>query len=408
MPIVLDISRTVSRLGAGQVTGIDRVEIAYIQHLIEYTKGALFLCRLGKKFAVFDHKGVQKIMSHVGGKLDGRPYGLDWLRLSLTYDQRVARSLARQHSTMVFSGAGLYQYLKGKFSSGFDYYNVAHSNLSHSFLGGLKSSGAQVHVLIHDLIPINFPQYTRADTITSFTARMQSVAALADRIICNSADTAKQAQDWFGAHGFDGKIEVALLGLDHLEISKLPALNLNNRSFLLTVGTIEPRKNHQLLFDVWRRLAENLTDKQMPQLLVVGRRGWSNEAVFDQLDNDPLMGKHIHVREDMSDIDLSTAYKGAKALLFPSFTEGYGLPALEAAVHGLPIICSDLPVFQEFLQGGVTYLAPLDIDLWVEAVLTAIKQDVTKGVTKAHHDFPTWDQHFNAVFDIKSPYSVAR
>ena len=163
----------------------------------------------------------------------------------------------------------------------------------------------------------------------------------------------------------------------------------------MILGTIEPRKNHAILLDVWKWFEGNLPTNKIPHLDIVGARGWQNSAVFRRLDRETFMGKTVHEHGAVSDLVLAGFLRSAQALLFPSQSEGFGLPVVEALECGLPVICSDLPVLREIVGPIPRYLPLLNLADWTQAILDEAAK--TSQKTKLYQG-TTWDQHFTWVF----------
>ena len=106
-------------------------------------------------------------------------------------------------------------------------------------------------------------------------------------------------------------------------------------------STIEPRKNHLLLLEVWRELVRR-DGPGTPKLVLVGGRGWKFEAVAALLDRSPALRGHVVEASGLTTPSLKRLLDGARALLMPSFAEGYGLPVVEAQIAGVPVIASDI------------------------------------------------------------------
>src|SRR5262249_22522618 len=123
--------------------------------------------------------------------------------------------------------------------------------------------------------------------------------------------------------------------------------SLGNRDYpyFAVLGTIEPRKNHLLLLNFWSRLAATLSAP--PRLLVIGPRGWENEQVLDMLERSRRLRGLVEEHNALSDAQVGSVLSRARALLLPSFAEGYGLPLAEALASGIPVLCSDIAVFRE-------------------------------------------------------------
>ena len=159
------------------------------------------------------------------------------------------------------------------------------------------------------------------------------------------------------------------------------------RPYFVVVGTIEPRKNHAFLLDLWEVLGPDA-----PMLLICGSRGWNNEAVFARLDALPPEGT---VREVswLSDGALSALIAGAAGLLAPSHAEGFGLPPLEALRNGIPVVANDIPVFREFLEGHAEICPVFNQENW----LTTIKKwgkDPSLAGNALDLEGLRWEDHF--------------
>jgi glycosyltransferase involved in cell wall biosynthesis len=166
------------------------------------------------------------------------------------------------------------------------------------------------------------------------------------------------------------------------------------------LGTIEARKNHLMLLQVWSRIAMAMGDKT-PHLLVIGQRGWECEQVFDLLERSQSLRGVVTEINRCDDATLMNYLGQASALLFPSLVEGYGLPIVEAMRAGTPVIASDLPVFRELAGDIPTYLDPLDGPAWERAIRdyadhrSAARNEQLSRITS--YRAPTWGDHFATV-----------
>jgi len=127
------------------------------------------------------------------------------------------------------------------------------------------------------------------------------------------------------------------------------------RPYLLTVATLEPRKNLNRLSEAYQRSGLAATH----DLLVVGRMAWGERP------------PGVEVVSNLNDYELATVYAGASALVLPSLYEGFGLPAVEAMQLGVPVICSDIPVLREVTGGRALYIDATNTDVLVDALRTA-------------------------------------
>jgi len=175
--------------------------------------------------------------------------------------------------------------------------------------------------------------------------------------------------------------------------------SLKNSTYFVVIGTIEPRKNHLLLLNLWRELIKELDHNKIPKLIIIGKRGWENENIIDMIDRCDSLNGYVHELSNLSDKELFGILKGSKALLFPSFVEGWGMPLVEAMTLNVPVICSDIPVFKEAGQGLADYISPINGEAWGEVVLNYTKKDSSLRTAQLDRlkkfKTPQWDAHFN-------------
>ena len=135
--------------------------------------------------------------------------------------------------------------------------------------------------------------------------------------------------------------------------------------------------------------------------MLVGRRGWENENVLDLLERCTLLRGLVEEAGSLSDPEVAALLTHSRALLFPSFAEGYGLPLAEALATGAPAICSDLPALREVGGDVPDYLDPLDGAGWRRMILDYAEPDSRARATQIARlrgwVAPTWDEHFALV-----------
>jgi glycosyltransferase involved in cell wall biosynthesis len=141
--------------------------------------------------------------------------------------------------------------------------------------------------------------------------------------------------------------------------------------FLLTVGTIEPRKNLGMLLDVVKALGEEGKDVK---LVVAGKKGWRSQPFFDQLRSLGLGGQ-VMLTGSIPENDLPALYSAADLFLFPSLYEGFGLPVLEAMACGVPVLCSDQSSLPEVAGDAAVLLPPHDMHAWMQTVKALLSNE---------------------------------
>jgi hypothetical protein len=120
----------------------------------------------------------------------------------------------------------------------------------------------------------------------------------------------------------------------------------------MMVGTVEPRKSHALVLAAFEQLWQTGCEAQ---LLIVGKQGWMVEDLAARLRQHPEAGRRLHWLEGISDEYLTALYELSTALVVASTGEGFGLPLIEAARHGIPILARDIPVFREIAGSHAAY-----------------------------------------------------
>jgi glycosyltransferase involved in cell wall biosynthesis len=155
------------------------------------------------------------------------------------------------------------------------------------------------------------------------------------------------------------------------------------------------------LLDLWQEMHRCQPADQIPHLLILGRRGWSNREVFQRLDTLPFMGKTVFEMPDLPDGDVAHLLAQSCGLLFPSHVEGYGLPPLEAQSLGVTVIVPPLPIYRETLGNYPVYAGLDDSYSWIETIMRL--KDGHKGERVSAQngggqaDLAQWDQHFKIV-----------
>jgi glycosyltransferase involved in cell wall biosynthesis len=389
---LLDLSRLISRVGRGPFTGVDRVELAYLRALLVAPVPLFTLIRLSGGYVVLDETKTKALLRRFLGEVSwGKADLRARLRRKQSHLQRRAQSDCRRLA--VARSRRIADVLRA-LPSEFSYLNVGHSNLRVEVMEAVKRNGGRINVLVHDLIPLDYPAFQREGTVTAFEQRMRCVAKYADLVIYNSEQSQRDGARHFESFGRVPDGIVALLGVSTSEISQeaIPREVDKNRPYFVTLGTIEPRKNHALLLDVWDGFA---TDPTAPQLIIIGARGWENTDVFARLDAHP---HHVVELNDVSDGVAAQLVSGAAGLLFPSFAEGFGLPPAEATALGTPVVCGDLPVYREFLGDIPIYADTEDRYLWEQQVQLLLARDrAEQSAVIATHQLPNWEDHFNKV-----------
>ncbi len=374
--LTLDVTRLLRRAGHATPTGIDRVELAYARALL-----ALPTARF------------EAVLPGLGRMRYARS-ALAWLVAQL--ERSWAEGMPAGPGTIARVWAGLRVLPRSE--AGAVRLIVSHQHLDRLYRHTARH-GERLCVYLHDAIPAQFPEYARLGGAERHRQRLRNAARFADAILVNSQATGRAVAPYLVEAGRQPPLLVAPLGIEPLRAAR-PDGTAASPPYFLCVGTIEPRKNHLLLLHIWRAMAERAPDA-VPRLVLAGRRGWENEQVLDLLDRCPALRGHVVEAGRVGDAELAELMVGARAVLMPSFAEGFGLPVAEALAAGVPVIASDLPALRETGGDVPDYLDPLDGPGWTAAVQDYARADSPLRTAQldrmAGWTAPSWDAHFAQV-----------
>ena len=222
---------------------------------------------------------------------------------------------------------------------------------------------------IHDLLPMSHPEVFTTRNADEFRKFLDIFLRYGRAAIVNTEFVKSEVIAFLRTRGcLDKKIFVAPMPAAPVFARSMPPDNeLRAQPYFVICGTIEPRKNHLLLLDVWQELVRK-DAAAAPKLVIIGNRGWKNEDVFDRLDRASFVASHVTEVAGLSSSGVRHLIANARALLMPSIAEGYGLPIVEALAAGTPVIASDIAAFREIGEGRITYCRCNDIGQWANAI----------------------------------------
>lgn len=202
--------------------------------------------------------------------------------------------------------------------------------------------------VIHDLTPILFPEWHDRLSTLMHNQLLPGILKKADHLIVNSLKTKADLLAY--SEETKGKIHLSYPSIRHKQ-NEDESENKINEKYLLTVGTIEPRKNYDKLIIAFDKLAKTFSDLH---LRIVGYKGWKSNSVYNLIEKSSYKNRII-LEGYTTEERLKNLYRNAYAFVFPSLYEGFGLPVLEALSHGLTIICSDIPTSREICDDAAIY-----------------------------------------------------
>ena len=270
------------------------------------------------------------------------------------------------------------------------------------FFAEARQAGAQVYFVVYDLLPLLLKDTFTPELVEKYgnwlrvvsqqhgaVCISQAVAAELKAWVSQNQPTAAQSLkiDWFHL-GADIESSIPSKGMPDDGPQLLQQL-ASAPSFLM-VGTLEPRKRHGQVLDAFEQLWAQNTPAN---LVIVGKPGWLTEALTARLSAHPQLGRQLFWVQSASDEYLEKIYAAARCLIAASEAEGFGLPLIEAARHGLPIIARDIPVFREVAQEHALYFAGDDgaaLATAIQSWLALEKQQKTPDSSQIQRQ--TWAQ----------------
>ena len=407
MRILLDITRTLARRYNSTPTGIDRVEHALARWLVyegstlypdahfvitaPYLRAALtpedfrpILTEIeGRWAAANEINGPTKLYKELRQSLES-PIGLPSasrgsLRLSgESTKQTVARAYTEIARLCLLHARKFHRLLRDAERTPTLYLHSSHTQLEKPQLfRWTKKANIRTSFFIHDIIPIDFPEFCGNRSEFLHKLRMKTVSEYGTSIVANSNYTKDRLSSYFEEEGLATKsIDVSYLGNVIQEYKeenlKPPASTV---PYFICLSTIEGRKNIQHILNVWRQIIQRNELRIIPRLIIVGRRGWKSENVIDVLDRTRELAPFLIEVSDLSDVELAALMTGSAGLLSPSLVEGYSLPPIEGAARHIPVVASDIPVHREILGEAAIFLDPTDGPGWRNTIMRLATDD---------------------------------
>ena len=241
--------------------------------------------------------------------------------------------------------------------------------------------GLQIAVLVYDMIPVKRPEWCHRGIIRVFKTYYSNVLPIADTVFAISRSTACDLDEWCERTGVPLAAAPVVIPVGSGfgtwaddKPGRVAALGLPPR-YVLFVATIEVRKNHILLFRVWRRLLDTMERDAVPELVFVGAQGWLVRNFMQQLENSHFLGGKLRIIHNLSDDDLVAVYKGCMFTVFPSLYEGWGLPVTEALRFGKPCIAAGVSSIPEAGGTLARYFDPGCLDDAARMIRSAIEDE---------------------------------
>lgn len=254
-------------------------------------------------------------------------------------------------------------------------------------------------VVIHDLTIFKFPEHLGENISRRYQKILKKAVAKVFKIVTISESAKKDLMEILEVP--PSKIEVIYPGFGGLVPQKSLPLKLKKKSYILNVGTIEPRKNLENLLEGYSMLPTPLKEKN--PLVICGASGWRNSAIYKKWQELNLQEKVIFAGY-LSDQELAALYQNAACFIYPSLYEGFGLPVLEALSFSLPVITSKVSSLPEVGGRAVSYVDPKNTDeikRELKKILTNKKySDKLSRLAKAQAKRFSWEKAAKAFIKV--------
>ncbi len=402
-PIAYDITRLVTRVLTATPNGIDRVDHALAMRLVDpavpdrFGLIATAVLRPRLFSAEASHAAIDGIAAHWGEDKD--PIADPAFLKVAAYlagpepPDRPAASVPRVTEGRSGRLAGILRWCRrygGPIGSspqkalprGARYVNASQFPLwISSYFEWLEARPDMKAVFfIHDLLPLELPAYFRDEEYARHRRRLANLARFGAGAIVATETVAESLSAHLARRGRKAMpILVAPVPVAPI-FHSTPARDvaLSRHPYFVVCGTIEPRKNHLMLLHLWHELVRR-DGAGAPKLVIVGTRGWKLEPVADLLERSSALARHVVEVAGLSTPAMKHLLDGARALLMPSFAEGYGLPVREALAAGIPVVASDIPAFRSISSDVLTLLGPNDAAAWLEAIRALAHGEPLRG-----------------------------
>ena len=214
--------------------------------------------------------------------------------------------------------------------------------------------GAEVISCLYDLVPLKTPAFCDAGMPPVFRDWLISALEVSTGFVCISKAVADELYELLKSIQYPHSMKIGYwrLGADFSHLNDLDTSASQERNLhpsFLMVGTLEPRKGHNIVLDAFDAGWASGLDAD---LTIVGKFGWGADAIAERIKTHPEFGNRLHWRSTVDDAELVELYNASDALIAASYAEGFGLPIVEAGRFGIPVIASDIPVFREVSAGA--------------------------------------------------------
>ena len=281
-----------------------------------------------------------------------------------------------------------------------------------NIIASARVSGVKISTVVYDLMPILYPElFPAGPGIDNFRQWQDLSLSQCDNVLCICRTVADTVADYYKSAQIkrDTPLSIYYFHMgSHFEevkgqVRKEITDFVSKGNVFLMVGTLEIRKGHVMVLEALEKIR---MQGMSAKLLIIGHDGWKNNEFMKKLQS--FSFSDILWIQDATDAELHWAYRHVSALIAASRDEGFGLPLIEAAYFGVPIICSDIPIFREVTEGHATFFKVMDADSLAETLIKWMKAEVHPDSKKIR--LYSWKESAQEILDIMDgkvkPYKV--
>lgn len=263
-----------------------------------------------------------------------------------------------------------------------------------------RQTGYRFMHFVNDVVAIKNPALATEGADRIIGDYFRKVLPVSDDIICISESTKNDVIELLPGFVKQANLYVIKLGSDMLGASstKKPSINLP-KEFILAVSTVEIRKNYLLMYYVYKQAISD--GIELPNLVIVGKRGWMVEDTYNLLTKDPEVSQRISILSGVSDEELEWLYENCKFTVFPSFYEGLGLTVAESLARGKACISSNTSSLPEIGGGLVKFISPYATERWVREISSLNNEKLKSLELRIRQNFTavSWQDSYNELIE---------
>lgn len=410
MTIAYDVTRLSLRLLSRTPNGIDRIDLGLGRRFLADIEANLGI--VGLRPAVIPSATARKIMNAVrllwGEELaPNEDAGYRAVLSRLTESPEDRGRIRTPHLRQRLGIVGAYRHIltlsgssKRQLPRNAIYFNASQFPLwDERYFGWLRERrDIKAVFFIHDLFPLEFPQFFPESEAERHRRRLANLARFGSAAVVASDYVGASLDDYMRRIG-RASLPIKVVAMPCATVFAEPrqsATHLASTPYFVCCSTIEPRKNHLLLLRVWEKLVQSHKGA-IPKLVLVGKRGWRYEPFTAFLETRPFLQKHIIEISGLTSPALKSLLDNACGLLMPSFAEGYGLPVREGLQCGINVVASDIPAFREIKSKKLALLNHDDAAAWFDAVVELSSDKSTREFSESAADHFQPEDPFKAI-----------